>query len=313
MTRPIAKLGLGALLAVTAMLAACSSSSSTAVSPAASIGSSSPMHSTPIKVVASTNVWGSIVSAIGAEHVDVDSIITDPSADPHSYEASARNQLAVSRAALIVENGGGYDPFVDRMISSVGSTAPVLNAVDVSGYAATSGADLNVHVWYDFPTVDKVVARITTALTAADPANGAQFSANAASFTRKLAALQQQEQDIKARSAGVGVAITEPVPVYMLTAAGLVNRTPAAFSEAIESDNDAPASVVAQTLGLFNDKQVKALVYNEQTAGPQTALVLAAAKRNGIAVVPVTETLPAGTDYLSWMTANVQALGEAVA
>ena len=99
----------------------------------------------------------------------------------------------------------------------------------------------------------------------------------------------------------------------MLTAAGLVNRTPAAFSEAIESDNDAPASVVAQTLSLFNNKQVKALVYNEQTAGPQTALVVAAAKKNGIAVVPVTETLPAGTDYLSWMTANVHALGEAVA
>ena len=127
-----------------------------------------------------------------------------------------------------------------------------------------------------------------------------------------MAKLQQQELDIKGRSAGVGVAITEPVPLYMLTAAGLVNKTPPAFSEAIESDSDAPASVVAQTLALFSSKQVKALVYNEQTTGPQTQLVLAAAKKNGIAVVPVTETLPADTDYLSWMTANLAAIGKAV-
>jgi zinc/manganese transport system substrate-binding protein len=294
MKRPITKLGLGAVLAAVTLLSACSSASSTAVSPAGS-GNAATSNAAPVKVVASTDVWGSVVSAIGGPHVSVSSIITDPSADPHSYEANARNQLAVSRASLIIENGGGYDDFVDRMVSSAGSKATVINAVDASGY---TGADLNEHVWYDFPTVDKVVAKITTALTAADPANGPEFSANAASFARR---------------AGVGVAITEPVPLYMLTASGLDNKTPAAFSEAIESDSDAPASAVAQTLALFSGKQVKALVYNEQTTGPQTQLVLVAAKKNGIAVVPVTETLPSGTDYLSWMTANLGAIAKAVA
>ena len=286
MKRPITKLGLGAVLAAVTLLSACSSASSTTVSPAGS-GNAATSNAAPVKVVASTDVWGSVVSAIGGPHVSVSSIITDPSADPHSYEANARNQLAVSRASLIIENGGGYDDFVDRMVSSAGSKATVINAVDASGY---TGADLNEHVWYDFPTVDKVVAKITTALIAADPANGPEFSANAASFADKVAALQQQELDIKARSAGVGVAITEPVPLYMLTASGLDNKTPAAFSEAIESDSDAPASAVAQTL-----------------------LVLVAAKKNGIAVVPVTETLPSGTDYLSWMTANLGAIAKAVA
>ena len=313
MTRPIAKLGLGLLLAVAAMLAACSSSSSTAVGPGTSTGSSSTAgNPAPIKVVTSTDVWGSIVSAIGAERVTVVSIISDSSADPHSYEASARNQLAASRAAVIVENGGGYDDFINRMVGSAGSKATVVNAVDVSGYAATDGADVNEHVWYDFPTVEKVAARIESALTAADPAHAAEFAANTKSFADKVAGLEQREAEIKAKSAGVGVAITEPVPLYMLSAAGLDDKTPGAFSEAIESDSDAPASVVAQTLALFDDKQVKALVYNEQTTGPQTQLVLAAAKRNGIAVVPVTETLPAGTDYLSWMTANLDAIAKAV-
>ncbi len=332
MKRPITKLGLGAVLAAVlagvTLLAACSSASSTAVSPAGSgndaTSNAAPeqqrqrpamrrtaSNPSPVKVVASTDVWGSVVSAIGGPHVSVSSIITDPSADPHSYEANARNQLAVSRASLIIENGGGYDDFVDRMVSSAGSKVTVINAVDASGY---TGADLNEHVWYDFPTVDKVVAKITAALTAADPANWpGVLRANAASFADKVAALQQQELGIKAKSAGVGVAITEPVPLYMLTASGLDNKTPAAFSEAIESDSDAPASAVAQTLALFSGKQVKALVYNEQTTGPQTQLVLVAAKKNGIAVVPVTETPPSGTDYLSWMTANLGAIAKAVA
>ena len=307
MARPITKFALAAVLAGCAAVAACGSPSVAAGPPVTTSAAAGTLD-----VVASTDVWGSIVSAIGGTHVRVSSMISDPSADPHSYEANARNQLAISRAALIVENGGGYDDFVDRMVSSAGSKATVINAVDVSGYAAVSGTDLNEHVWYDFPTVDKVVARITRALTAADPAGGPEFSANAASFADQVAKLQQQELDIKARSAGIGVAITEPVPLYMLTAAGLVNKTPPAFSEAIENDSDAPASAVAQTLALFSSKQVKALVYNEQTTGPQTQLVLAAAKKNGIAVVPVTETLPADTDYLSWMTANLAAIGKAV-
>ncbi len=309
MKRLMPNLGLAVILtAAVALVAACGSSPSTTGAPV----SSPSTAGAPVDVVASTDVWGSIVSAVGGTQVRVTSIISDPSADPHSYEASARNQLAISRAALIVENGGGYDDFVNRMISSSGSKAIVVNAVDVSGYAAVSGAALNEHVWYDFPTVDKVVAAIRAALASADPANSGVFSANAASFTDKVAALRQKEASIKARSAGTGVAITEPLPLYLLTASGLVNRTPTAFSDAIENDSDAPAAAVEQTLALFSDKKVKALVYNAQTTGPQTQLVRSAARNNGIAEVPVTETLPSGTDYLSWMNANLDAVAKAV-
>ena len=54
------------------------------------------------------------------------------------------------------------------------------------------------------------------------------------------------------------------------------------------------------------------LAYNEQTSGPETEKVLAAAQGHGVAVVPVTETLPAGQDYVSWMTANLAAIQTAL-
>ena len=38
----------------------------------------------------------------------------------------------MQRADLIIENGGGYDAFVDALIEASGSTAPVITAVEFS-------------------------------------------------------------------------------------------------------------------------------------------------------------------------------------
>jgi len=70
--------------------------------------------------------------------------------------------------------------------------------------------------------------------------------------------------------------------------------------------------VVAQNRALFTGKKVKALIYNSQTTGPQTEQALAAARANGIPVVPVSETLPSGTDYVGWMNTNLKAIAVAV-
>lgn len=153
-----------------------------------------------------------------------------------------------------------------------------------------------------------VVGRISDALAAADRADTSTFQANARALTTKIAALQQQEAALKAAHAGVGVAITEPVPLYLLEACGLVNRTPAAFSAAVEAGTDVSPRVLRQTLQLFSQRQVQALVYNAQTSGPETQRVLDAARRNHIAAVPVTETLPEGKDFVEWMTDNLAAV-----
>ena len=288
-----------------ALLAGCGSSSDSA-----------DAKSTParVAVVASTNVYGDIARRIGGDRVDVTSVISDPDQDPHSYEADPQNQLALSKAKVVIENGGGYDDFVDHMLKSGhNDSAQVINAVDVSGKTAPQGGELNEHVWYDFPTVAKVADRISTALAQADPGDAAAFEKNATAFKAELAPLEAEEAQIKKAHGGDGVAITEPVPLYMIEASGLVNRTPGEFSEAIEEGDDVSPRVLQKSLALFAGKKVKALVYNEQTSGPQTEKAEAAAKAAGIPVVPVTETLPKGKDYLGWMTANLDALASALA
>ncbi|GAA1881946.1 zinc ABC transporter substrate-binding protein [Asanoa iriomotensis] len=260
-------------------------------------------------VVASTNVYGDIVRQIAGDRVTVTSIISDPSADPHSYEANTRTQLALADADVVVENGGGYDDFVDTMLTSANTDATVLNAVEISG---KSGEELNEHVWYDLPSMATLTDRLVTALSAADPGGAATFSTNAAAFKQKLDGLAHTATEIKAAHTGAGVAITEPVPLYLLEACGLVDKTPEAFSEAIEEGTDVPATVLQETLALFTGKQVKMLAYNEQTTGPETEKVLAAARDNQVGVVPVTETLPAGKDYVAWMSGNLDAIRSAL-
>ena len=301
---------MGAALAAASsllLLSACGSDDDSAAADSSSDGG--------VSVVASTNVYGDIVSAIAGDDVEVTSIIDDPSADPHSYEANTRTQLAISEADLIVENGGGYDDFVDTMISASDSDAPVVNAVELSGREAeaeAAGEELNEHVWYDLETVEKLADELVSQLSDIDPDNADTYEANGADFAEQLQALVTAEEEARAATEGAGVAITEPVPGYLLDALGAENRTPEEFSEAIEEGGDVAPAVLQETLDLFSGGQVQALVYNEQTTGAETEQVLAAAEAAGVAVVPVTETLPEGEDYVSWMQANIDAVSAAL-
>ena len=283
---------------------------------AAAAGSSAPASSGGgVSVVASTNVYGDIVSAIAGDAVQVTSVIEDPSADPHSYEADTRTQLAVADADLVIANGGGYDDFMDTLLSSSDSKAQVIDVVELSGReseAEAAGEELNEHVWYDFETVVKLSEEVVSSLSEIDPDNADTYEANGTQFADEVQGLIDSEAEQQASTSGAGVAITEPVPGYLLDALGAENRTPEEFSEAIEEGGDVAPAVLQETLDLFTGGQVKALVYNEQTTGPETEQVLTAAEGAGVAVVPVTETLPEGEDYVSWMQSNIDAVAAAL-
>jgi zinc/manganese transport system substrate-binding protein len=279
-----------------------------------------------VRVVTSTDVYADIVRSIGGDDVEVKALISsDSGADPHSYEATARDQLAVRNAQLVIANGGGYDDFLTQALDAAGRDRKVLTAVteahheDEGAAAATSspaphdhGDGSNEHVWYDLEAMSALATATATALGDLRPAERSDFTSRARTFQAGLTELMDRQDHIRAEHNGTAVAITEPVPLYLLADCGLVNRTPQGFSEAIEEGTDVPVRVLQETLDLFTGHAVDLLVYNSQTTGPQTERVSAAAEHAGIPVVPMSETLPSGQSYLAWMGANLDAVEAAL-
>lgn len=294
-----------------------------------------PADDGTLSVVASTDVYGSIAEAVGGDLVTVTSIISGAAQDPHSYEASAQDSLALSKADVVIENGGGYDPFIDQLIEASGSQARVLTAVADEEHEAEHGAEeeadhegeadheaeddghghiegFNEHVWYDLGAAEEVAEHLGELLGEIDTANAATYTANAEAFIAEIDALEDRAESLATSIGGQGVAVTEPVPLYLLEEVGLVNHTPEAFTEAIEEGADVPPVALQETLDVIASGEIALLAYNSQTASGETERVREAAEAAGIPVVDFTETLPDGQDYLSWMTANLDAIEAAL-
>jgi zinc/manganese transport system substrate-binding protein len=270
-----------------------------------------PPDPNKIAVVTSTNVWGSVVRAVGGDTVQVTSIISDPSADPHSYEDKPENAAAVSAAKLLVYNGGGYDDFFKGLADTAAGDTRKIVAFDLAGKGPSGST--NEHVWYDLPTVRKVADQVAEELGAVAPDKKDTFASNAKAFDAKLDELIGKARQIGQARPGTKVIFTEPVPEYLLETAGLENATPEEFSEAVEEETDPPAAAVAETTALVTSKRVAALINNSQAETPVTNALKESANRSGVPVVDVTETLPQGvTSYVDWMTKQVDALANAV-
>lgn len=304
---PLLALLLGALLLVTA----CGGSppAPEAGAPPASAAPAAGPSGRTLTVMATTNVWGDVVSSIAGPGVEVRSIITDPAADPHSYEATPADAAALTRADLIVWNGGGYDEWVDQILA----TDPAARAKAVEAFALRGDpAEENEHVWFDPAAVKGVIAAVTERLTAIEPAQADALRQRAAAISGRIDEEAGRLAAIGQARPGARVAATEPIAQYLFTSAGITDATPPEFLEAIEEETDPPVDAVAATQDLVGSRQVGALVFNPQTETPVTGQLRDRAQQAGVPVVQVTETLPAGMTYLQWLDGNRVALATAL-
>ncbi|MGW1741794.1 metal ABC transporter solute-binding protein, Zn/Mn family [Nocardia sp. NPDC001965] len=259
-------------------------------------------------VIASTNVWADIASTVAGPDAEVSAIISDPAADPHSHETSAAESAQLSDADLVVYNGGHYDEFVTKAIE--GRDKRTVEAVAARDEAIRD--DSNEHVWYDMETVALVAGQIGAQLAEIDPAHAQGYTDRAAQLAGRIGQVGATTDRIAADHAGTPVLQTEPLAYYLLQDAGTVDRTPRDYQEAVEQETDPSPAAVAATRDMITDKQVAVLVYNVQTEDKVGRDLRDAAEAAGIPVVEVTETLPPGTDFVTWQTRNAQALADAI-
>jgi len=265
-----------------------------------------------IVAVGAENEYADVIQQVGGKYVQVSAIMSNPNTDPHTFEASASVGRLVNAAQLVVQNGLGYDTFMNTIENAVPDSSR--RVIVVQKLLGRPDSTPNPHLWYQPGTMPAVANAVAADLAALQPAHAAYFTANAAAFAASLAAWTKAIAAFKARYPGTPVATTEPVADYLLQAAGADNLTPWAFQADIMNGTDPSAQDVATQRSLFTQHKVTVFLYNQQVTDSLTESFITLAQANGIPVVGVYETMPEpGYHYQSWMLAEVQALQRAVA
>jgi zinc/manganese transport system substrate-binding protein len=264
-----------------------------------------------IEVAASTNVWGSILRQLGGSHVRATSIITSGQVDPHAYEPTPADARTISQAKVFVANGAGYDPWAGQILTA--SPDEDRTVIDVGRLAGVAEGG-NPHLWYSPSDVSKVVDAITAGLKKAAPEQAAYFDDRRRSFeTVDLGPYHRLISEIRASHAGTAVGASESIFAPLADALGLDLVTPAGFLQAVSEGIDPSARDKATSEAQLRLRKVKAYVYNGQNATPDVAAQLATARRAGVPVVAVTETLnPPDASFQQWQVAQLQALKSAL-
>src|SRR5438067_10582915 len=136
-----------------------------------------------IAVLGAENFYADLLAQIGGSRVTASSILSDPSADPHEYEASPAAAKLVADSKLVIVNGIGYDDFMEKLLGA--STKPDRIVLTVQTIVGKSDDD-NAHIWYDAATMSAVAEAATVALAKLDPPDAGYF---ADQKTKYLAAL----------------------------------------------------------------------------------------------------------------------------
>jgi zinc/manganese transport system substrate-binding protein len=265
-----------------------------------------------IVAVGAENQYANVISQIGGKYVHVTAVLDNPNTDPHTFESSPSVSQTVGAAQLVVQNGVGYDAWMDKIEAAAPNSKR--KVIDVQKLLHLPDSTPNPHLWYAPSTMPAVARAIAADLAALQPAHAAAFRANLARFDASLRPWYQALAHFKAAYPGTPVATTEPVGDYMLQAAGARNLTPFGFQRDVMNGVDPSPQDVSLQNSLFSGHKVRVFLYNQQVTDTLTQSFLGLARKYGIPVVGLYETMPTpGYTYQSWMLAEVQALQKAVA
>jgi zinc/manganese transport system substrate-binding protein len=268
-----------------------------------------------LHVVASFTVLADVVGQIGGDHVDVVSFV-GPNGDPHEYEPSPNDAKSLKSADVVFVSGEGLETWMKRLISASGYRGtPVVAS---KGIAARNMEEdgktiTDPHVWNDPSNVVIWVKNIEAALVAPDPADTADFKANAARYTETLKGL-----DAYAHAA------FEPIPAAdrkILTSHDAFGYFGAAYGVSflsplgISTDAEASAQDVAKLIDQIKAEHVKVYFFensNDPRLVEQIASATGAKPGGELYVEALSEKNGPAATYVDMFRYNVDQLAGAM-
>ena len=258
------------------------------------------------EIVAAESVYADIARQVAGPSVPVAAILRNPSGDPHQFEPTPSVAREVADAAIVIENGIGYDSWIDRLAARGRSQRRIV----ISDLLHRRPGD-NPHLWYDPAAMPALVRELAQDLGAASPADRPAVSARAGATLASLARLQAHILVLRQKFAGSPVAATEPVFGPMLGALGLVDHH-ARFELAVMNGTEPRAGDVAAIEDDLRAHRIRALITNAQSTDTEAMRLAGVARAENIPLVAITETLPPGKTYQEWIFAELAALESAL-
>jgi zinc/manganese transport system substrate-binding protein len=145
------------------------------------------------KIVASFSVLGDMIHEIAGDRAQVTTLV-GPNGDAHVFEPSPADAQRLAEADLVIVNGLGLEPWMDRLIRSTGYKGAVAVASEgvVSRTMSEEGATVtDPHAWQDLRNGQIYVRNIAAALAKVDPDNAKTYDANAMRYANQLAELDK--------------------------------------------------------------------------------------------------------------------------
>ena len=159
----------------------------------AAAGSPALAQAAPLTVVATTTQLQDFARNVGGSRVNVVGLL-QPNVDPHEYEPTPGDVVAVSKAKVVVKQGVGLDDWLDKVIANAGGHALVVTAARGVKVAAGDSAEPkgDPHIWFDPRNAIVMTDNIAAGLERADPSGASVYRANAARYVASLRALDRR-------------------------------------------------------------------------------------------------------------------------
>ncbi len=279
-------------------------------------------------IVATTSVWADVASQIAGDKFQVIALIDKPTQDPHSFEASARDQLAVSESSIFIMNGGGYDEFATKLASAanvvpfdVYESHEAAHADEHAGESKDEhagetkdehagetkdehagehahGHDGSDHIWYDLHVVEATAFELSKKMAALQPENKNFFDENYTKFATSIEELEERAAKITTK---LSYFEAHPLAALLFQELGFANLTPEGFAEAEEAELEPSPLIMNEAKELIGGKKVDFVAVNRQASSTSLEQLITVAEENMVPVLNFDELLPEGSNYQDWM------------
>lgn len=267
------------------------------------------------RVVTSFSILADMTRAVGGEHIQLNNLV-GPDSDAHTYETTPDDARAVRQAQLVVENGLGFEPWLDRLVKSTETRAQVIQASHgvIPRSLEEDGQTIpDPHAWNNLANADIYVDNIAKALEKLDPANAADYRRNAEAYLKQAHELLAYAKDkLGNLPADRRTLVTSHDAFgYLGQAYGLKLLAP----QGLSTEREASATEVAELIRQIREQHIRA-VFVENIKDPRLMQQIAEESGAKIGGTLHSDALasegPAST-YLGLYRSNVDTLYQALA